>query len=244
METDSRKAILLIADISGYTKFLRLHALANSHARQIIARLLRTIVAASHAPLTLAEVEGDAVFFYADATGKDTSQMLERVKTQILQFYRAFEAEVDALDKIKACACEACANVSQLKLKQVVHCGDVSIERIGQFEKLLGLDVILVHRMLKNSVPAHDYLMMTQDAYNACPDLFEFEPEQRVEPLDGFGDVSMLVFYRSQLAPLLQQLEDVLASPPLRRLLRWKMKMHGQTIRELLGLAPKAVAAS
>ena len=32
-------AVLLIADISGFTRFMRLHALTTSHARQIIVRL-------------------------------------------------------------------------------------------------------------------------------------------------------------------------------------------------------------
>ena len=236
METDSRNVILLIADISGYTRFLRLHALANSHARQIVARLLRALVDASHAPLKLAEVEGDAVFFYADTSRKNVA---EEVKAQILRFYRAFEREIKALEKVTACACEACANVGQLKLKQVMHTGEVSIERIGQFEKLLGLDVILVHRMLKNTVPAHDYLMMTERAFEACTDFFSVEPERRVEPLDGIGDTNMVVFYQSHLGPLLQQSADAAPSPPLGELIRWKLKMHGRTIKELLGLAPR-----
>ena len=237
METDSRNVILLIADISGYTRFLRLHALANSHARQIVARLLRALVDTSQAPLKLAEVEGDAVFFYADASGRNAA---DQVQSQILRFYRVFEREIEALEKVTACACEACANVGQLKLKQVMHTGDVSIERIGQFEKLLGLDVILVHRMLKNSVPAHDYLMMTERAFDTCADFFPTEPERRVEPLDGIGDTNMVVFYRNDLAPLLEQTSVSAPAPTVRDTIRWKLKMHGRTIKELLGLAPRA----
>ena len=237
METDSRNTVLLIADISGYTKFLRLHALANSHARQIIARLLRALTESATAPLKLAEVEGDAVFFYAEATR--TLEVAEQVKKHVLRFFRVFEAEVRSLERVTACACEACANVGQLKLKQVVHCGDVSIEHIDRFEKLLGLDVILVHRMLKNGVPAHDYLMMSQVAFELCRDFYALEPERRVEPLEGIGDVNMMVFYRSALEPLLNRVEDTPNEPSVRDIVRWKLKMHGQTIRELLGFSPR-----
>lgn len=239
MENDLRNAVLLIADISGYTKFLRLHTLASSHARQIIARLLRALTESAAAPLKLAEVEGDAVFFYADAGGKNASKVVEQMKEQVLRFFRVFEAEVRSLERVAACACEACNNVGQLKLKQVVHFGDVSIEHIDRFEKLLGLDVILVHRMLKNSVPAHDYLMMSQDAFELCRDFFAVEPERRVEPIDGIGDVPMMVFYRPELDPLLARVENDPSGPTLRELVRWKLKMHGQTIKELLGFSPR-----
>jgi hypothetical protein len=121
-----------------------------------------------------------------------------------------------------------------------MHAGDASIEQIGHFEKLLGLDVIVVHRMLKNSVPAHDYLMMTEDAYETAGGFYSVEPEHRVESLDGIGDIRALVFYHDRLAPLLRAVEEVPPAPPLGQLLRWKLKMHGQTIRELLGLVPRA----
>ena len=48
----------------------------------------------------------------------------------------------EALQQVKACVCEACTNVGQLRLKQVVHYGEVAVEKIDRFEKLFGLDVI------------------------------------------------------------------------------------------------------
>jgi adenylosuccinate lyase len=43
-------------------------------------------------------------------------------------------------------------------VKFVVHLGDVVSQRIRETEKLVGVDVIAVHRMLKNSVPAAEYV--------------------------------------------------------------------------------------
>jgi len=49
---ESSQAVLLIAYISGFTKFMRLHALTTSHARQIMVRLSLSM------PLTRRRQEG------------------------------------------------------------------------------------------------------------------------------------------------------------------------------------------
>ena len=233
METPT-PALLLIADISGFTRFMRLHALATSHARQIIVRLLKALVEAAQPPLQVAELEGDAVFFYALAPDGDIERTAAEVKTQILRFFQVFQREIAALEKVKACVCEACTNVGQLRLKQVAHAGEVAVEQIDRFEKLFGLDVILVHRMLKNSVPSDEYLMLTDPAYAACATFYDLEPERRTEAFDGVGNVETLVFYDTALASAMTQLTD--ASPPIAETVGWKLKMHGRTILELLGL--------
>jgi len=50
------------------------------------------------------------------------------------------------------CTCRACQNMSKLDLKMVVHYGEYAIQKLGDREELLGADVIVPHRMLKNNV--------------------------------------------------------------------------------------------
>ncbi len=50
----------VIADISGYTRFLTDSAL--EHANGIIAELLNAVINTVHAPLTVSSVAGDSVF--------------------------------------------------------------------------------------------------------------------------------------------------------------------------------------
>lgn len=234
---DTHRGLLLIADISGFTRFMRLHALATSHARQIVVRLLRALVDAAEPPLVVAELEGDAVFFYALATEPEELDRLARaVKRQVLRFYQVFEREIADLKRLTACVCGACTSVGQLQLKQVLHCGEVALERIDRFEKLFGLDVILVHRMLKNSVPAADYAMLTRPAYEAGGGFFDLTPEFRTEMFEGVGEVETLVFYQPEMAPLVAAVEDVQPAPSLWELCRWKLRMHAHTLGELLGL--------
>ena len=65
------------------------------------------------------------------------------------------------------CKCAICRNSSELALKIVVHTGTAVFHQISGFNKVSGPDVILAHRLLKNSVPEKEYLLMSEAAYNA-----------------------------------------------------------------------------
>ena len=49
------RSLLMIADIGGYTKFMKLHRMSLAHAEVITGRLLRAVVESS--PLPLIEIE-------------------------------------------------------------------------------------------------------------------------------------------------------------------------------------------
>src|SRR3712207_4267282 len=98
-----RHAALVLADISGYTAFLREHARTQTvlHAEAIITDLLEAVIDSAEYPLTLAKLEGDAAFFYAlsDGTGPDGAPVDEHrvardVAAQVVRFFGAFEAKV------------------------------------------------------------------------------------------------------------------------------------------------------
>lgn len=232
--SDTSKAILLVADISGYTSFMKQHVVSVNHAKQIIVRLLKSLMAASKPPLQVAELEGDAVFFYALSTDKDIETTAQHVKEQVIEFFVAFKRELDEIDNVKTCACHACDHAHDLQLKQVVHVGEVAIEQIGRFEKLFGLDVILVHRMLKNSVPSKEYVMMTDRLYKNMRDFFGLEPERRTEAFEGVGEVETLVFYPAHL-PGARKTEPL---PPagLVEKLAWRAEITSGFVMDYLGL--------
>ena len=57
------RALLLIADIGGYTRFMRLHRMSLVHAQDNTTRLLEATIDAAPR-LELAGIEGDAAFLY------------------------------------------------------------------------------------------------------------------------------------------------------------------------------------
>jgi hypothetical protein len=55
-------------------------------------------------------------------------------------------------------------HIEKLRLKLIVHSGEALFHRVLNFQELAGVDVIIVHRLLKNSVQADQYLLMTEAA--------------------------------------------------------------------------------
>ncbi len=233
MEKRTTGGILLLADISGFTKFVRDHARSASHARQVTARLLRAIISASGPPLEVAELEGDAVFFFSLGAEDELLEVSKQVELQIPRFFRAFANEIKVLSSKPRCHCRACESIGELRLKVVVHAGEVALERIDRFEKLFGIDVIVVHRMLKNSVDAREYVMISEPAFSTFGGFFGLEPERRIEKLDGVGELGVMVFSRAQLAALQDELdkeEGPVPDPALLKVLRSKLGVQIHTL--------------
>ena len=65
--------------------------------------------------------------------------------------------------QLNMCPCGSCKQTSELKLKFVAHVGEVATQTIKHRKKLVGLDVIYIHRMLKNPVDVPEYLLVTDE---------------------------------------------------------------------------------
>ncbi len=244
--SDEKKnnTILLIADISGYTQFTKqhTHTVAGSHGKQIIVRLLKALMKTAKPPLKVAELEGDAVFFYARASKNNVDNVAAHVKEQVLNFFSAFKTELQAIGSLTTCGCDACDHVHDLQLKEVIHLGNAEIEQIGRFEKLFGLDVIIIHRLLKNSVQAREYVLMTNPMLNSIKDFFGLQPERRHETFEGVGEIETIVFYPDQLP--LKSREDgtqarlIFTSTFLDRL-AWRILLSYHTVLDRFRLAKR-----
>lgn len=234
MAGESPNTLLLIADISGYTRFMKQHAISLSHAKEIVVRLLTRLMHTAKPPLRVAELEGDAVFFYASAELNSISEVASAVGEQIPMMFSAFKDEIGQIDALQTCACDACTNIHQLKLKQVVHIGVAEIERIGQFEKLFGLDVIVVHRLLKNSVPSEEYLLMTPSAFRHLANISTEEPKRFREVFDEVGELETFVVYPENLPASRPPSHD--ARSGIMQKLQWRFEITLHTAADWLGL--------
>ena len=147
METKTQTGYLILADISGYTFFLANTEL--EHADIALGYLLESIVGKLSAALTISKLEGDAVFAYADDSKlPGGSSLLDLIDDT----YLAFRKEAEALHRRATCPCKACQAIPTLDLKFIVHHGDFIVKQVAGIKDLLGTDVNLVHRLLKNHV--------------------------------------------------------------------------------------------
>lgn len=185
---------LVIADIGGYTRFIRLNKATLLHAQEIIAQLLESVVDRASFPLTLNKLEGDAALLYADM-GDTQAAAARDVTRQAAAFFSAFHEKAGELARSRAdCPCDACRHILELKLKVVLHHGEVAIRKIRQFEELTGEDVILAHRLLKNGVSKPEYILMCGSFHRLAGDIPGYSRETGVETCEGFGGVETVVF--------------------------------------------------
>jgi hypothetical protein len=156
---------LLIADISGYTSYLA--AVELDHAQDILADLIGTVVTSLRPGFRLAKLEGDAAFVAAPAGKLDGSLLLDTIE----RCYFGFRRRRRDVRQATSCNCNACVRIPDLNLKFVVHYGMALRQRVAGSEELLGSDVIVVHRLLKNEVVERlgvsAYALFTQEAVDA-----------------------------------------------------------------------------
>lgn len=150
-----RRGALLLADISGYTGFL--HGVAEAHhaliveadepppAYAVLSHLLAAMVSSIEPSFRLAKVEGDAIFA---VSGKelDGGEALDCVR----RCHAAFRGGLAEAATTWMCNCDSCARVGELDVKFVIHHGSYVAQPIAGREELLGADVNLAHRLLKN----------------------------------------------------------------------------------------------
>jgi len=197
-----REGYLLLGDISGYTEFLTGTELGHSH--EIIRELTALIRERLAPPMRFVKREGDAVFCYADAgTFREGERLIELIEA----CYFDFSNRLLDMSRATTCRCKACAAIGSLGLKFIAHYGSYVVEREDGSEDLAGADVILAHRLLKNSIGEKGgpqaYAFFTEACLARMPASFQL-PEHS-ETFESLGETKGGVH---DLAPVLSAMRE------------------------------------
>ena len=195
MPGQTQPALLFMPDISGFTQFVSETEVM--HSQHIVQELLEILIDSNHLNLQVSEIEGDAIFFYRPGDKPDIKSLLQQVE----KMFTRFHAHLKLYEHQRICPCGACKNAVDLSLKIIVHFGDVTGISIKEHKKLFGKDVILLHRLLKNSLNRREYVLFTEGLVNELehhhlPNWYM--PQQASEQYD-VGEVR---FYFSDLSDL------------------------------------------
>jgi len=201
------------------------------HGQQVITHLIEAILREVEIPLEVKEIEGDAVFLYAIRPGDDVawSEASKEVGRKVLCFFEVFSAALVSESESTACPCSVCRNLDGLKLKIVVHSGEALFHSIGRFADMSGVDVILAHRLLKNSVASDEYILMTEPAYRELRFPSEIEVKMGSEEYEEFGAIVTFVHFKSGVW---EQSREAFFTAPLGQMLGTTL---GGGLREVLG---------
>ncbi len=187
-----RTGFFIIADISGYTSFLTGTELV--HAQEIIEDLTKLLLSHIVPPFKLVKLEGDAVFYY---THGDMLPEAERLLDHIEACYFDFVGHIDDMKRLTSCPCRACSAMQTLDLKFFVHYGDYMVQRVpGTAEDIVGPAVILLHRLLKNSVTEQmalrGYALLTKACLERMGEISSIRPH--IETYEHIGEVRCGVY--------------------------------------------------
>src|SRR6185369_2878657 len=97
--------LLIIADISGYTRYMTANAKTLAHSQTIITELVKAIIETVELPLEVAKLEGDAVFLFCrKLNGAQPWLEAKRViGEKLLTFFRMFSEKVAELSQSTTC---------------------------------------------------------------------------------------------------------------------------------------------
>ena len=159
---DQRSDLILVADISGYTTFVGGTVL--EHGRLWTARLLEVIAARLTPVLRLSAVEGDALLFFGRERPADRALL-----PVLVDAYHEFRRLALSIDPCTGCECSACDSGKDLQLKYIAHAGSFVEQSVAGMVQLFGHDVNVATRLLKNRIPAKQYVFVSDAAAPLVP---------------------------------------------------------------------------
>lgn len=188
MQSNIERGYLLIADISGFTPFVAGSEL--DHSQAILSEILKRIVSNLSPTLTIAEIEGDAVFGYVSRErllrGETLMEIVERT-------YVDFRDKRESSRRMATCTCKACQMIPGLDLKFITHYGEYVLQNVEGRQKPMGSSVNMIHRLLKNSVSEatgwRAYALFTDESLKSM-DVHPLNVHTQVESYEHLGDIT------------------------------------------------------
>ena len=148
--------LICIPDISGFTRFMS--DMDFELTSKVIPSLLNKIIYSNEIELKVSEIEGDAVLFFRQGG----LPPFEKLVNQCQYFYTEFYKQLDTLRKKHSDKNGAYKIPKMLGLKIVLHYGqEIGVVPVGKRIKLMGEDVIIAHKLLKNNVPIDEYILIS-----------------------------------------------------------------------------------
>jgi hypothetical protein len=158
---------ILIPDISGFTEFMTSTEL--THASHAINILIDAMLTAIGDEYEVSEIEGDAVLLIRKGPAPSKKEIFDTC----LKIFNAFHFQRKWMQQYTVCPCGACMAIINLTLKFVAHHGPLAEIKVGRFVKQSGPEMIVAHRLLKNSIANNEYLLLSEKLLVQAGDLDE-----------------------------------------------------------------------
>lgn len=198
-------ATILIPDISGFTHFMSMTEL--EHGSHLISDFLETIIQNVDENFEISEIEGDAVLLYRKGNVPSKQEVLDLC----MKMFHAFHYKRKMIQKLAICPCGACQSLINLSLKFITHYGSLLEIKVDRFTKASGLDMIIAHRIMKNSVPSNEYILLTENFLKKVNDESDAHGLTWQNSADEFPFIGKVNYEFALLEPVKNSIPD----PPI-----------------------------
>lgn len=199
---EARPTLICIPDISGFTRFMsETRFELNS---KVVTSLLNQIIYSNNIGLKISEIEGDAVLFFKNGDLPDLKVLLEQCNRFYLEFYEQIEklrsrfSDSKGSEKIP----------EMLGLKIILHYGEsIGEVVVGKNIKLMGEDVIVAHRLLKNNLALDEYILISEKLWKEYLGKYRIDRGTKRHFQKGNIEtehIGRINFYYKDLRPLLE----------------------------------------
>ncbi|CAN5504703.1 hypothetical protein BH23BAC1_BH23BAC1_30700 [soil metagenome] len=185
-------ATILIPDISGFTEYMTTTEL--SHSSYAIHKLINAIVNYVGEEYEVSEIEGDAVLMIRKGPAPSQKEILDTC----LRIFNSFHLQRNWMQYRTVCPCAACVAIGNLTLKFVVHYGPLVEMKVGSFVKHSGTEMIVAHRLMKNSINNDEYVLITEKFLQQVPGSYEAIETEWVNATEEYASIGK-VDYRYML---------------------------------------------
>ena len=103
-------------------------------------------------------MKGDAILFYKYGTLPSFKELIEQCKN----FYFNFTQQLESLKNEFPDAFAKYISTNKLALKIIVHAAEMTSTHIEGIIKLIGEDVVIVHKLLKTALRDPEYILLTE----------------------------------------------------------------------------------
>lgn len=206
-------AFFCVPDITGFTKFIATADI--NFTKNMIPALLRKLIDSNILKMKIGEIEGDAIFFYKKGRLPSVGKVAEQCKN----IYQTFSDFISSIEQNDPENYNLYLADSQLGLKIIIHYGHINTANIKGRIKLLGADVIIAHKLLKNGIEDYNYILLTEKYLSKIKDRQNLEQwfhweklRTGMETYEYLGEVG----YRYISLDEMEFMVDVKLSPALR----------------------------
>lgn len=197
----AKPTLICIPDISGFTQFMS--DVDFELSARVIPSLLNKVIYSNFIGLKVSEIEGDAVLFYRSGQPPSFQELID----QCSKFYKEFYKQMDILKKVYSENEKAIEIPNILGLKIILHYGDeVASAPVGKSIKLMGEDVIIAHRLLKNDIELDEYLLISEKlmAFYNGEKQYAIDWGELVSGESDYEHIGKLNYQYVDLSPLVQ----------------------------------------